>query len=86
MSYKTKISEMLLKAGIHGMEQKELTVKLRNDAKAEDIRRELEFLFNRDLIQKFIKPSPRDGGPPTTIWRATTNLAHHYYPKENSSG
>jgi hypothetical protein len=82
MSYKIKISEMLLKAGIHGLEQKELTVKLRNDAKAEDIRRELEFLFNRDLIQKFIKPSSLGkGGPPTTIWRATTNLAHHHYPK-----
>jgi hypothetical protein len=82
MSWKVKIQSMLLDAGVHGLEQKALTIKLRNEAKGDEIRSELEFLFNRDLIQKFIKPSSMGkGGPPTTIWRATTNLAHHYYPK-----
>lgn len=74
MSYREELRVALLNAGIDGVSKTNLTIALRNIADAEMIEEELEALHKKGVIQKFVIQSKRKGGPPKTIWRATTKL------------
>jgi hypothetical protein len=77
VSYRVILQEHLIEAGVLGMGQQEITILMRNMATGEMIRDELTRLHKKGLIQKFIVPSPRQGGPPRTVWRGTTALTSY---------
>lgn len=72
-SYKERIREILLDAGVNGLKQKQITIALLHRMNAAEIVAQLEKWRKVGAVQKFYM----DELPyhPLTMWRATTRLA-----------
>ena len=67
--WKTSLIEVLINAGLSGIEHKDLLGLFKQVATADQLKQELEALWVEDKVQKFDKPTKGKSGQ---LWRATS--------------
>lgn len=80
--WQEKLKLMLIDSGTVGIKQRDITLRLKNDANSSMILEELMELRTSEKAQCFELPSGAKGGRPARIWRATRLILEDINPSE----
>lgn len=89
VDWRAKLTRILVQAGLEGIKQSALSVKMK-PIMIDELRPYLYLLLERNHVQKFVLPVAGRVGIPATLWRATelimTEDAPELQPARDESG